>query len=85
MASSHFDMNRKFVRVINTLPNGLVEFEFAIGDADVAVELIMPKAAFDEFCRDNHVEFTETAPAVRDAESADFSWNLQQATHQRFR
>lgn len=88
MADSIFDITRKFVRVMRTLPNGLVEFEFAVGDPDVAVELVMPKAAFDEFCAANRVELVSAAkagPVDADAADADFHWNLHQATHQRFR
>ena len=88
MAESKFDITRKFVRVMRTLPNGLIEFEFAVGDPDVAVELVMPKAAFDEFCANNQVELMTDVPAKQvDAEApdADFNWNLHQATHQRFR
>ena len=50
MASATFDITRKFVRVMGTLPNGMVEFEFAVGDPDVCAELVMPKAAFEAFC-----------------------------------
>lgn len=86
MATEIFDLTRKFVRVIGDLPNGLVEFEFAIGDPDVAVELVMPKAAFEAFCRSHQVEFiAAAAPATPDAAQADFHWSLHQATHQRFR
>jgi phenol hydroxylase P0 protein len=88
MAESNFDITRKFVRVMRTLPNGLIEFEFAIGDPDVAVELVMPKAAFDEFCANNQVEVMTDVlakPVDADAADADFNWNLHQATHQRFR
>lgn len=88
MAESNFDITRKFVRVMRTLPNGLIEFEFAIGDPDVAVELVMPKAAFDEFCANNQVEIMTDVlakPVDADAADADFNWNLHQATHQRFR
>jgi len=88
MGQSNFDITRKFVRVMRTRPNGLIEFEFAVGDPDVAVELVMPKAAFEEFCVANQVEvLTETQPAPfdKDAADADFHWNLHQATHQRFR
>ena len=88
MATGTFDITRKFVRVMRTRPNGLIEFEFAVGDPDVAVELVMPKAAFDEFCANNQVELLRASPAVAfDAEAADadFHWNLHQATHQRFR
>ena len=88
MADSNFDITRKFVRVMRTLPNGLIEFEFAIGDPDVAAELVMPKAAFEEFCAANQVELLTTekaAPVDAEAADADFNWNLHQATHQRFR
>jgi phenol hydroxylase P0 protein len=87
-AEGKFDITRKFVRVMRTLHNGLIEFEFAIGDPDVVVELVMPKAAFDEFCAANQVELlTDVAPDSVDSEAngADFHWNLHQATHQRFR
>lgn len=88
MADSNFDITRKFVRVMRTLPNGLIEFEFAVGDPDVAAELVMPKAAFDEFCAANQVEILTTekaAPLDADAADADFHWSLHQATHQRFK
>ena len=87
MTQDTFDTTRKFVRVIGTLSNGLIEFEFAIGDPEVSAELVMPKAAFDEFCATNQVEFLSAAPAQTDTEPADaaFHWNLHQATHQRFR
>lgn len=82
----NFNINRKFVRILRTLANGFVEFEFSIGEPDVAVELIMPKAAFDAFCSDNQVEFIETdAPKAGAPEADDFNWSLQQATQQRFK
>ena len=37
-------------------PTAAFEFDFAIGFPDLSVELVMPKAAFDEFCRRNDVE-----------------------------
>ncbi|HJV50047.1 MAG TPA: phenol hydroxylase subunit [Noviherbaspirillum sp.] len=86
MADSQFDVTRRFVRVLRSLPNGLIEFEFAIGDPDVAAELVMPKAAFDEFCRANQVEFlADQAPADAQAADADFQWRMHNATQQRFR
>lgn len=86
MADSQFDVTRRFVRVLRSLPNGLIEFEFAIGDPDVAAELVMPKAAFDEFCRANQVEFlADQAPADAQAADADFQWRMDNATQQRFR
>lgn len=45
----------RYVRVKEVRSNGLVEFEFAVGDPETFVELLMPKVAFDEFCTSNHV------------------------------
>ena len=38
-----FDVERKFVRILQQHANGLVEFSFAVGDPDVCVELVMPR------------------------------------------
>lgn len=48
---------RKFVRVTDRRPNGLVAFEFAIGWPDLAAELVLPEAMFQEFCVKHQVEF----------------------------
>ena len=47
------DLSRKFVRLIERRPDGFVEFEFAIGEPGLAVELILPANAYREFCRNN--------------------------------
>ena len=78
MTGSHFDTNKKFVRVLETSRPGMVEFEFAIGEPDLFVELIMPEAAFAEFCRTNEVTFINGPRA-----STDMDWRLRDATTQR--
>ena len=86
MTGPDFDVTRKFVRVLRTLPNGMVEFSFAVGSPDVEAELVMPRAAFDEFCRAHAVEFLAPAlPPDATAPEADFQWRMHQATGQRFR
>ena len=50
-----FDPQRCFVRLTQVRPDGFVEFEFAIGDPDLAVELILPSDADREFCVNNGV------------------------------
>ncbi|HEX5394055.1 MAG TPA: phenol hydroxylase subunit [Rhodocyclaceae bacterium] len=88
MASSQFDTSKKFVRVTEVRDNGLVEFEFSVGEPELAVELIMPRVAFDEFCKANAVTFlTSNGAPIDDSNSADsaWNWNLRSATHQRFR
>lgn len=51
-----FDPTRRFVRVLERMPDGLVSFEFAIGWPELSVELMLPAPAFDEFCRANRVQ-----------------------------
>ena len=42
---------RRYVRVLGHGPGDLVSFEFAIGWPDLAVELVLPKPMFEEFCQ----------------------------------
>lgn len=51
---------RKLVRVTGTR-NGIIEFEYGVGDLSLVVELMLPPAAFDEFCRANAVELVTEA------------------------
>ena len=44
------DVARKFVRIKEMRPDGLVSFEFSIGWPELSVDLMLPRSAFDEFC-----------------------------------
>ena len=77
------DVNRKFVRLVEQRADGLVEFEFSIGDPELFVEMLLPAAAFEEFCAANRVERLE-GPRPQ-TEGSDWEWSLHEATHQRFR
>ena len=59
--SPGFDATRKFVRVCREREAGFVEFEFAIGDPALCVELMLPAAAFADFCRANDVAMLDPA------------------------
>ena len=50
-----FDPSARFVRVRQVRADGLVEFDFAVGEPNLSVELILPLAAFHEFCSANQV------------------------------
>lgn len=52
---STFDPTRRYVRVCEQRPDGFIEFEFAIGDPALCVELMLPETAFHEFCLANSV------------------------------
>jgi phenol hydroxylase P0 protein len=49
------DTTRRYVRVLEERADGLVAFEFAIGWPELSVELLLPAAAFAEFCVTNRV------------------------------
>ena len=49
------DTRRRFVRVVERRADGLVAFEFAIGWPELSVDLLLPEAAFAEFCTSNRV------------------------------
>lgn len=49
------DVRLKYVRVLERRADGLVSFEFSIGWPELAVELMLPTAAFDEFCARHQV------------------------------
>lgn len=53
------DVTRKFVRVTGERDGDLVLFEFSIGWPELAVELVLPRAAFDEFCATHQVQRLE--------------------------
>lgn len=78
-----FDPAGRFVRITGRRPNGFVEFDFAIGEPEVFVELILSREAFEAFCTDNHVEML-AAGEDKDA-TDDWNWRLADATHTRFR
>jgi len=87
MAAVKFDPNRKFVRVMQLRGNGLVEFQFAVGEPELFVELILPMPAFREFCVANHVITLsgQETPADGEAGREETRWTLHDATHTRFR
>lgn len=58
---TRFDATRRYVRVCQQRADGFVEFEFAIGDPELAVELMLPEAAFHEFCLANEVILLDPA------------------------
>jgi phenol hydroxylase P0 protein len=82
-ARTLFDSGRKFVRVTGRRLTGFIEFDFAIGEPEIFVELVLPAAAFEEFCSSNDVTMLEgDRPEEQDS---DWSWHMAQAQQQRFR
>jgi phenol hydroxylase P0 protein len=82
-----FDPTARYVRVIGARGNGLVEFEFAVGEPQLYVELLMPRAEFDEFCAREGVVPTQgpLAAAAPGSAEHEWDWSLHAAREQRFR
>jgi phenol hydroxylase P0 protein len=85
MTGAGFDTKLKFVRILDADRGGMVEFEFAVGEPDFFVEMLMPKPAFDEFCRANSVTFITETRAPEDFDRSPARWMPRDATQQRFR
>lgn len=84
-----FDATSKFVQVTRWRADGFVEFNFAMGEPGLFVELILPAGAFDEFCAANQVRHLDppssTSPSDPCKDDADWEWRLSHATRQRFK
>jgi phenol hydroxylase P0 protein len=67
--SADFNSLKRYVRIRDVIDDKFVEFDFAIGDPSLYVELVLPRAAFDAFCQHNKVEMmTEEQAAAVDAD-----------------
>jgi len=69
----------RYVRVRSTARPGYVEFDFAIGDPTLFVELILPADAFRAFCESNNVVEMDRAQAAAVDEDA-IKWRYADAS-----
>jgi phenol hydroxylase P0 protein len=79
-----FDPQRKFVHVTELRPDGFVEFDFAIGEPELFVEMIMPSSVFDDFCAMNKVTFLDERAQLK-VGPEEWNWRLNDATQRRFK
>ena len=55
-----------------------VEFDFAIHDPTLYVELVLPQQAFREFCKTNQViEMTKQEQAINDAQEEKWRYGIE--------
>ena len=85
MVPAALDTRRRFVRVTGERGNGFVEFDFAIGEPELCVEMILGREAFAEFCAANRVELLPAAGPAAQGEASDWDWRLSDATRTRFK
>lgn len=68
----------KYVRVRSEPDARFVEFDFAINDPSLFVELIMPKDCFKVFCKHNQViHMTAEQAAHNDEEAAKWRYGTE--------
>jgi len=67
----------KFVRVTGVRSGRYVEFEFSVNDDDLLVELILPFAAFEEFCAAQEAVRLPPGDGVAD-ELEKLAWRARQ-------
>lgn len=82
------DTGRRFVRVRQLRDDGFIEFEFALGEPELFVELVLRPDAFDAFCAENRVQFLPPdadEPEDGKAPPEDWAWRLADAREKRFR
>ena len=85
MVPAELDTRQRWVRVTGQRGEGFIEFDFAIGEPDLCVEMILPAEAFAEFCAANRVELLPPEKAAGEGEPNDWDWRLADATQTRFK
>mgnify|MGYP000387869504 FL=1 len=72
------DQLTKYIRVTGDRHAKFVEFDFAIHDPTLFVELILPQQAFQHFCEINHVvEMTGAQQAWNDAQEDKWRYGVE--------
>ena len=71
-----------YVRVTGKRDDGFVEFDFSVGQPEVALEMVLKQQDFEKFCEEQKVIFLDDeAVASDDEEKNAFQWSLHDATH----
>lgn len=77
-----FDTTLHYVRVTGKRDDGFVEFDFSVGQPEVALEMVLKQQDFEKFCAEQNVIFLEQDSKVSDdEEKSAFQWSLHDATH----
>lgn len=82
-----FDPAKRYVRIVSTRADGMVEFEFAVGEPQLFVEMLLPQAEFEQFCRDQKVRPSHGAlpEAASGSAEHEWDWSLRSARERHFR
>lgn len=83
-APAPFDPARRFVRIVEERPDGMVEFHFAVGEPELFVEMLLPRSAFEDFCAHQGVRPTREVLLPAESGGEGQGWTLHDARTQRF-
>jgi phenol/toluene 2-monooxygenase (NADH) P0/A0 len=67
------DYEWRAIRIAEVRTDGFVAFDFYVGDPDIYAEMVLPTAAFHEFCATQGVEPTGPADALTSADGLGLS------------
>lgn len=70
-----FDELPRYIRVRSGPEDKFVEFDFAIGHPELFVELVLPRNAFEIFCRHNNVIHMD-AEMIREIDADMIKWRF---------
>ncbi len=79
------DPGARWIRITGERPSGMVEFEFAVGEPQLFVELVMGRAEFDTFCAAQGVVPTRGPLAAAEGDAHEFDWSMREARARHFR
>lgn len=87
MTPAELDTRKRYVRITGSRGGEFVEFDFAIGEPELFVEMILTYEAFIEFCTANAVEVLppEAGVLYDGSDAAQWNWRLADATRIRFK
>lgn len=82
-----WDVSRRYIRVVQEHGNGMVEFEFAVGEPGLFVEMVMPRAQFEDFCAQQGVAPTRGRLPEHEqgSDAHEWDWRLRDARERHFR
>lgn len=80
-----WDVSLRYVRVRHQRACGLVEFDFAVGEPEVFVEMVLPAQAFDDFCRTQMACILPETLVSEQSTKDDWDWRLSDAANTRFK
>ncbi len=75
-----FDEMPRYIRVRSGQDDRFVEFDFAIGHPELFVELVLPRNAFEIFCRHNNVIHMDS-DMIREIDADMIKWRFGEKGH----